>query len=110
MQKKVKIETGLIAVSILISLLAFWVEPNLDRTTRTADKIVATEGWPFVIQTTTSSSSVDYTGPYTATSSSGVTYDWLTWLAVSFVVLNIGWWLIARGDNAEPSPAEENPE
>jgi hypothetical protein len=109
MKKYIKVEVVIVAVSILISMLAFWVEPDLDHTTRTGDKTVATEGWPFAIQTTTSGSDVDYTGPYTASSTSSLVYDWMLLLAASLVVLNIGWWFVGHGNKQTQLP-EDNPE
>lgn len=109
MKKYIKVQALIVIVSILLSLLAFWIEPSISNVSKVSGTTVTTVGWPFTIQKTTAGTDVSYVGPYTTSSTSGLVYDWLLWLVSIFIVLNIGAWLVgtfkmkseAKSDNPE---------
>jgi hypothetical protein len=94
MKKYIKVEIGIVVVSVLVSLLAFWIEPNIVHTTNGTDMNTTTTGWPFAIKSSLAGMDVSYTGPFTTYSSSGLILDWLLLFVATLGVLNLGWWVL----------------
>lgn len=109
MKKYIKVEALIIIASIGVSLLAFWIEPSISNVSKGSGTTVTTVGWPFAIQKTTAGTDVSYVGPYTSNSTAGLVYDWLLLLAVTLVVLNLGWW-VAKAAKKKPEATVEDPE